>query len=80
MLRNFFVAAIFVLISIAPINAQTERGTWIQVEALDTQEEAIARILAYKTFLPSISGFVTNTGKFAVLVGPFTSLEGQFLL
>ena len=80
MLRNFFVAAIFVLISIAPINAQTERGTWIQVEALDTQEEAIARILAYKTFLPSISGFVTNTGKFAVLVGPFTTLEGQFLL
>ena len=80
MLRNFIVAAIFVLTSIAPVNAQTQRGTWIQVEALDTQEEALARILVYKTFLPSISGYATDNGKFAVLIGPFTTLEGQFLL
>ena len=80
MLRNFIVAAIFVLVSFAPVSAQSNRGTWIQVETLDTQDEAIARILAYKTFLPSTSGFMTEGGKYAVLVGPFTSLEGQFLL
>lgn len=80
MLRNLIVAAIFILASIAPVNAQSNRGTWIQVEALDTQEEALARILAYKTFLPSIFGYVTDNGKYAVLVGPFTTVESQFLL
>ena len=80
MLRNLIIAAILIVISIVPVNAQSAKGEWILVEALPTQDEALARILVYKTFLPAIAGYETENGDFVVAVGPFSSLESKFLL
>ncbi|MDG1430397.1 MAG: serine protease [Paracoccaceae bacterium] len=80
MLRNVIAATILIFISIAPVNAQSVKSMWIQVETLDTEEEALGRILAYKTFLPAIAGFKLPNGEFGVVVGPFSELESKYLL
>lgn len=80
MLRNVILAAVLFFVSIAPVNAQSVKSMWIQVEALENEDEALSRILAYKTFLPAIAGYQLSNGDFGVVVGPFSQLESEYLL
>ncbi len=80
MLRNVIAATILFFIGIVPVNAQSVKSMWIQVESLETEDEALERILAYKTFLPAIAGFKLPNGEFGVVVGPFSELESKYLL
>ena len=80
MLRNVILATVLVFIGITPASAQSVKSMWIQVESLETEDQALERILAYKTFLPAIAGFELQNNEFGVVVGPFSELESGYLL
>lgn len=80
MLRSVLVAILLFVFSWAPLYAQNARNSWILVEAHDSADAALERILVYKTFFPEVSGYATPDGALGVWLGPFTELEGDFLL
>ncbi len=79
MVRNLIVALIVTLFSVGPLSAQSN-ASWIQVEAVTSEAEAMQRISVYNAIFPHIGGFETHGGQFAIAVGPFSELEGEFLM
>lgn len=79
MFRNFVVALVFLLTSALSVSAQT-KGTWIQIEAKQTQDEAMERIAVYAEIMPEVGGFELSNGWFAVAIGPFSTIESEFLI
>ncbi len=79
MLRRLIFVLIVTFVGAAPSWAQ-QKGTWIQVEAKATEAEAMERISVYSAIMPEVGGFELTNGWFAVAIGPFSSLESEFLI
>lgn len=80
MLRSALVACLLFVLSFAPLHAQNARGSWILVESQQSSDAALERILVYKTFFPEVSGYQTEDGGYGIWLGPFSQVEGDFLL
>lgn len=80
MLRSVFIAILLFVFSWSPLHAQSTRSSWILVEAHSDADIALERILVYKTFFPEVTGYATQSGQWGIWLGPFTTVEGDFLL
>ena len=79
MVRNVIVALLVTLFSVGPLSAQS-KNSWIQVETVNSEADAMQRISVYNAIFPHIGGFEMLDGQYAIAVGPFSELEGEFLM
>ncbi len=67
-MRSLWVAC---LVWLSPVFAAAQETVWLQVEAQPTLSEAEAAVERYAARLGGVTGFVTDTGWYAITLGPY---------
>ncbi len=60
--------------------ALAQDRAWVQIEAVQSEADGIARAGAYAQRLPDVNGFALGAGWFGIALGPYATADAQGVL